>query len=357
MRVKGLLIIASFGCALAEQADAAASDGLCESLSGLSSTCVETDRGAILAPDAQAANSIAAAMPHAEREFRAYFGFDPGRYLVALGSEARAEGVRLREGALIVLPWLTAEERRAAAATSVRAGIEPRLRAAGLSEAQITAQIESAMERLERVDRQEPSIVAHELGHMWLRGLPGVQWVDGDEAYGTALPDWIDETAAVLMESGSEEMMRSRRDHFARVRDTTPELIMPLDVYFSQDHPLLRSMHRLRPGAAGAGGPQGGPGVRVVSLEESQSSGINVAAGAAFYSQARVFADYLVSRAGAPSVFASITEALARGETMDAWLRASGARWNLPTSVAALEADWRAWIEVLPAPADTAHAR
>ena len=85
----------------------------------------------------------------------------------------------------------------------------------------------------------------------------------------------------------------------------------------------------------------GRPVVKVLTGPEAQKFG---AAAPLFYSQGRVFADYLLDRTGQPAVFASISEAFARGDSMDTWLAREGRSRGLPTSVAALDRDWRGWL-------------
>lgn len=60
-----------------------------------------------------------------------------------------------------------------------------------------------------------------------------------------------------------------------------------------------------------------------------------------------MFADLLLERGGDPALFASLSEALARNETIGDWLGTIGPAFGLPTALDAVDAGWRAWLAAL----------
>lgn len=321
----------------------ARADTVCSELAEYPGPCAGTALGAVLAPDAAVAGALASAMPRAERAFSAHFGRDAHRYVVAIGAENRGRIVSLREHGLVVLPWLTEAERGTSVEASIRAAVEPRLRAAGMTDEQINRQVASAVAQAQNSLASrgpDAGIVAHELGHLWLRAAFAADSPsEGEGRYGSTLPDWLDETAAVLMET--DELTASRRTQFTTLAREHPERILPLTEYFTREHPIHRQARAL---AESTGAREGGASVRVVTQQEAESAGMDITGGAAFYAQTRAFADFLTERAGGERVFAAIAESLAHGQSMDAWLSQDGRAWRLPASTAELERDWRGWI-------------
>ncbi len=64
-----------------------------------------------------------------------------------------------------------------------------------------------------------------------------------------------------------------------------------------------------------------------------------------FYSTGRLVADYMMDRAGSTAVFPAIATAVSRGDSFETWLGREGPLYRLPTTMEALEADWRSWLE------------
>ena len=64
-----------------------------------------------------------------------------------------------------------------------------------------------------------------------------------------------------------------------------------------------------------------------------------------FYIHIRTFVDYLIERSGQPTILAEIATAMASGQSMETWLQEVGPAHGLPASVAAMDDDWRRFIE------------
>lgn len=68
-------------------------------------------------------------------------------------------------------------------------------------------------------------------------------------------------------------------------------------------------------------------------------------AGLPFYIQARAFTDFLMENSGHPKIIGEIATALRGGGSFEQWLAANGERHRLPSSLAALTAEWGAWLK------------
>ncbi len=227
-------------------------------------------------------------------------------------------------------------------AAAVRSQIESSLEAKGVekSDAEIDAIVKRMLSNLEDGGggRQTPgsrTVLRHEIGH----ALFEAAWSFPDreeDRYGTGAPDWLDETAAVLMEG--RELTTTRRKVFRRAVEAGETI--PLSEFLAMDHPLYgsESFRAMRDSAARNGAV-------VLSGDE-----IDVELGRAkyFYSQARALADFLLERSGEPALFAEIARALRSGSGMPTWLRRHGPDHGLPASVPTLEEAFLAWARSAP---------
>ncbi|WP_024891182.1 hypothetical protein [Luteimonas huabeiensis] len=298
--------------------------------------CVASEAGWFYAHDAGSAARIAEDALRTGEDFRRRFSRPPPRGAVIAGGAgfvlAPAAAQILRDaGAAWQLPWLDASERR----ELQRLGIERQLRAQRpqASEAEIAALLEAALRRAPALQATDRSALRHEIGHALLIHAfwPDAAGTSGAAHYGGPAQDWLDETAAVLMES--EDMADARRRRLAEPGERAR--LLPLEAFFAADHPLAARLAELRPSAAGGG-------IRVISGEDAQR--LSQEAGG-FYAQARGVADFLIEASGDPAVFGDIATFAAAGGDMAGWLSARGARYGLPTTVAALDAAWRRWLD------------
>lgn len=320
--------------------------------------CLDTPSGVVLAADRAEGARNAAYAAAGEVRFRRHFDRAPPPYALVVGRVTPEVTRTLKTaGISAVLPWLTADQKRVAFADSARRGAEAQAKAANLDAAK-TAELVATVgrnyqARYEKQGDRDAGVVPHELGHLWLIHAfwPGAG-VDRGGHYGGPGPDWLDETAAILMED--ERLATDRRDQFRLVYKGQAKGDLagrhdPLATFLAKDHPMKGLQDRLKPGA----NPGGGPRVVVMTADERRAGnpGLDVNAGARFYLQGRAFADFLVDRTGDPAVFAAIGAALAKGQTLEQWLATEGEGRGLGRSVAEMEAVWNAWLQARFGPA------
>ena len=313
--------------------------------------CIANPHGVVLAPEPAEAERMAAAVREGEVRFVRYFGRPPPRY--AIVQDSRPEELRALNAAGFVrtLPWLTPAQFEAAGLESVRRGAQAQAAAQGLGAEQVAAVVQQAEARWRTQNTREAQLardagaLPHEIGHGWYVQLywPGTA-MDRPGHYGGPGPDWLDETAAILMES--DAFAADRRRQFEQVYRGTgagPALggipvdeLIDLRRFLTRDHPG-RALQEGRRAPAGSG-----PQIRVLTGEEARSA----ARGAAlFYLQGRMFADFLIDRTGDPTIFADIGAAFGRGRTIDQWLAERGPAFRLPATLDGLDAAWRTWLQ------------
>lgn len=290
--------------------------------------CLEDDNLLAVSTSAERAELILSAMQAAEIRFADVFERMPELTAVVedssefpgLASELDAQGYTVK-------PWVSPQAMRAQLEAQVRPAVEAQM--AGSPQAVIDATIEAALAgRVENNNkvRHGEAIIAHELGHMWVRDLYDWPEVDlqGARAYGAAAaPDWFDETAAVLMES--DALTESRR---AGLCETTPDdLSAQFERYFTMEHPLLQlaslAADRAAAAAAAEGEDSEGPRIMVMSGEALAAQGADMIGAEQFYGLTRALIDYLTETTGSEAVFGDLAEALASGQSFEDWLAAN----------------------------------
>lgn len=318
--------------------------------------CAATPRGAVLAESRADAERMADYARGAEARFEAAFGRPVTPYaLLDTSAPAPIEALRAA-GFRNVLRWPTAAQFDAA----TRAGFERATRqfaaSQNMSPGEADAMVARALAQREaRTGAGQTGVyeamIPHELGHLW---FTEAYWPDAappagagqPSHYGGPGPDWLDETAAVILED--DQNAGRRRDQFARLLrgETLPsmgravprEQVLDLRLFLSREHPAL---------AGGMGPPPMAPaggsmGVAVTFTPAGSANG-RPADATLFYLQARRFADYLIETSGRADIMAAIARFIAAGGSMEGWLRSEGARYGLPASLDALDAAWRTW--------------
>lgn len=217
-----------------------------------------------------------------------------------------------------------------------------------MSSAQTEEVVARAMSQIPDATAQaalDAGMVPHELGHLWFTAAfwPGRPSTDADAPrhYGGPGPDWLDEAAAVVLEDEATAAMR--RDQFRALMkgETLPAigalhgraLLLDLQGLLSREHPGLARAVKVAPEVAASGGigvsfTPAAAGPRLAALERI------------FYIQNRVFADYLIQTSGRTAILADIAQAVADGESFEAWLSDKGADYGLPASIIDLQHDW-----------------
>lgn len=313
--------------------------------------CIDTPTGLVLAAERAEAERNAAYARAGETRFRRHFDRAPPPYALVVGRVTPEVTRALNaEGVKAVLPWLTAGQKRAAFADSARRAAEAQAKTRNL-DAAATAELVASMgrtlvQRFEGQGDRDAGVVPHELGHLWLvHGFWPASGVDRGGHYGGPAADWLDETAAILMED--ERLTTERREQFrlvytGRAKGDLAGRPDALPVFLTKDHPMKGLQDRMKLDVS----PEA-PRVIVMTGEERRTragSGVDVGAGAQFYLQGRAFADFLIDRTGDPAVFGKIAEALARGRTLEQWLAAEGAGKGLAATTAELDALWTAYL-------------
>jgi hypothetical protein len=356
------MILAAMTALLALQAAADGPADRCRAARAIAPgfpACAATPHGAVLAEARADAERMAGYARGAEARFEAAFGRPVTAYaLLDTSAPAPTEALRAA-GFRNVLRWPTAAQFDAA----TRAGFERATRqfaaSQNMSPAEADAMVARALAQREaRMGAGQTGVyeamIPHELGHLW---FTEAYWPDaaapaGAERpshYGGPGPDWLDETAAVILED--EQSAARRRDQFARLlrgeslpsmggRAVPREQVLDLRLFLSREHPALAGGMGPPPMA-----PAGGSMGVAVTFTPAGSPNARPADATLFYLQARRFADYLIETSGRADILAAIARFIAAGGSMEGWLRSEGERYRLPTSLEALDAAWRAWAE------------
>ncbi|MFT3763513.1 MAG: hypothetical protein QM761_13100 [Pseudoxanthomonas sp.] len=351
-----LLFVALAGAALPRAACA----GDCPALDTTATACVASAQGWFYAASEAEAADMAEAARQAAALFERHFQRPAVRgAVVSIGSgnavSAAQKQALQAQGAAWVLPWIGPHDKRRLAEAQVRRQVEAQLGATA-DAAVVQATVAQALAKLPDGDGATNSALRHEIGHLLLIHAFPTAHDDATAAgnahdYGGGLPDWLDETAAVLMEDAA--MTERRR---ARLQRTLAcgngDRLPPLARFFVMDHPLSSVARERLAGAAASS--EGGSRVLMLSGEQGRelaSRGID------FYVQSRALADFLTEASGGDAtIFAGIARTLAAGGDMDAWLADEGVRRGLPGDLAALQDAWQAWLDRLAATAPACEA-
>jgi len=319
-------------------------------------TCVSSGGGVALAEDPEDAEAFAGYARGAEARFQAHFGQPIAPYAVVLTPPVPDRAAMTAAGFTHLLPWPSPEAFAQAAEQGIERAARGFAASQNMSPEQTDAVIARAMANRPTAASQaalNAGMIPHELAHLWFTAafFPGPHPENGQRHYGGTGPDWLDEAAAVVVEG--DETAALRRDQFRTLMrgETTPALggtenravLLDLPHLLSREHPGLSRP----PPSLPAGGPAPGSGGMAVGVTYTP-------AGAGprpdvveriYYTQIRVFADYLMQRSGKADILADIARALAGGDSFEAWLARDGAGYGLPTSVNALEEDWTTFAE------------
>jgi hypothetical protein len=316
--------------------------------------CQATMGGVVLAPEQREATKLAAFATAGEARWRRHFGGSTTPYAIVQTVKPSFTKALRAGGFPIVLPWLSPAEYAAASTASIRRATEAQLKARGMTDpALVEMAVKQAMsawgakhpdsEWLEK----EAGAVPHEIGHMWYiaRYWPKAA-VDGTGHYGGPGPDWMDETAAVLLED--DRLANDRRKQFdVALADRSAEgaearaSLIDLATFLHREHPAKALQEMIMASAAASSGPR----VMVLSAEEAKGK---VKLAAQFYLQARLFADFLISRSGDQAIFAEIGAALGRGDSFEQWLGRKGTVRQVGRTVAEVQANWATWLAARP---------
>lgn len=280
----------------------------------------------ISANEARAAAALDAGLA-AREHFAAVFGETPVPTAI-VEDIALYPGItlELQAAGYVVKPWISPGAMREALEAQLRPALQAAM--ADASPQTVDNAVQAAVER--RVGQNEQirhgeAIIAHELGHIWM--IHAFDWPDtavpGERSYGAAgAPDWMDETAAVLMETGA--LTTERRTALCALLPDSIEDTLAL--YFSMEHPMInmaRQVAAQRDAAlAASGGDRSAPQIMMITRQVEAGDDALMTDAGYYYALTRAFVDYVVNQTGSEPVFASLAAALAGGQTLDDWLAA-----------------------------------
>lgn len=318
--------------------------------------CLHSDNGLVIGRAGTTA-SFETSIQAAAQRFEHYFGAAAPTAAVVLGGAVEGEGLELLHAEYgVVLPWLSQTDRldmiRKTIRTTVKAQ-KPELSGDAL-DAVVEQSLKATLAASKGMTAQEKiqqGALAHELGHLyfirtyWPEEEMNVTDVGGDTftRYGGPAPDWLDEMAAVLLETDALTDQRWSRFRDLRIDPAHPGF-WPLDDYLSMEHPAFQQAVALIKARQNTAEGRAKGGVVVLRGDEVQAdpSGRSPAL---FYVQSRAFADFLIEASGETTIFASVAQALASGNSFSEWLDMHADRLGLPATVTALENRFTAWSE------------
>lgn len=281
------------------------------------------------------------------KSFESIFGSPPAKTVIVPGGIISAEQNTAFEkaGYPVSLPWISAADKALLREASILRQVEEQtknlpeaVKAAALAQALAATKTDTASEST------QAGAFSHELGHLWfIEAFKPANAADQTgHAYGGWAPDWLDETAAILMENSI--LIESRRKAFIEMSD---DEIIPLKAFLSMEHPGAQAAVRLNERLA-KDRKDGESRTFVLTGEEAEAflknSGGNTAAN--FYSQAQAFSDFLLSYSGDTKLYISLIDELRTGGSFETWLMSQGSNWGLPDSLLQLDQAWKDWISL-----------
>lgn len=308
-------------------------------------------RFTLFAPSPESLRDGAAELSHAAAAFEHYFGIAPPPIDVVLtpspGAGPAPDVRAMARPGVRLLPFMT----NAQLGATLRARYVPIASADDHTRARGGEPPPSV-----RFITVEAKPLAHEACHTFVAGYADVlerrRWSlarfwrsrRGSYSYGhPALPDWFDEMAATLCEGPA---LRARRR--AVVGDPRSQLI-GIRALLRMEHPLGEAqLAQLLTEPGGPPGRRDAPAVHV--LTGPRVKAVLAATNAVqFYAESMLLGEFIYARGGAEALRRTAEELVA-GHDMDATLRdIATAAPGVPSSVAALEAQWPAWLSTAAA--------
>lgn len=350
---------------MAQAGDAASADVGAQFCQAIARPCIAAGRFAVVEPS-EGDDGLLDALPIAAGLFDAYFDMaaplsvvwriDPSNSDPAVfATEMDQAGY----GDAVLLPWPSA----AAEAEMFRAQMMEQVRAdfPEMSDEDLAQMMDNAFVTMGgggpedgMAPDTEFGIERHEMGHIWLtqKFLNPAADQDGHDQdaygqdaghdggpadmdvhiYGSYLPDWVDEMAAVMMETEIQ-----KRGRWNEVRQLGAQNLVPLADFFAMEHPALDAI-RVDVG----NGDIPSSGFRIVMSEDAMNGAVDPAM--VFYSQALMVSQYFQSRSGSNQVLIPLIGHVRDGGTVADWLATQSDYPALPRTMDALETDWQAWV-------------
>lgn len=282
------------------------------------------------------------------QNFQHYFGSAPVPSVIIPGgsvSQSLSESLN-QAGFEVTLPWITEADSQKLKASAIRKQVLEQTQ--GLPEAQQEMIVQQALAKLgtqagdSTLGDTQKGALTHELGHMWFMAAfkPELdsEISTSSHGYGGWAPDWLDETAAVLMEN--QTLTNSRRKAFAKIAKSD---LYPLKTFLTMEHPSAGAAKALA--ERFSGDEQAGESRAIILTGDEAAEFLTQSKGsdpAIFYTQTRGFIDFIMSQTDDPLIFASLTQHLAAGGELTTWLMLVP---DMPNSIDALDAQWDTWLK------------
>lgn len=300
----------------------------------------------LFAPSPESLRDGAAELSHAAVAFEHHFGIAPPPIDVVLtpppGAGPAPDVRAMARPGVRILAFVT----NAQLGATLRAQYAPKANADGYTRAKGGEPPPSV-----RFITVEAKTLAHEACHTFVAGYADVlehrRWSlarlwhsrRGSYSYGHhVLPDWFDEMVATLCEGPAS---RARRR--AVVGDPRSQLI-GIRALLRMEHPLGEAqLARLLPELGGPAGRRNAPVVHVLAGPRVEAVLAATNAGP-FYAESMLLGELIYARGGAEAL-RRMAGNLVAGHDMDATLHdVATAAPGVPSSVAALEAQWPSWL-------------
>lgn len=287
--------------------------------------CIASPHGLVYADTEEEADNAARAQAAAVAGFETYFGQAPSGVVILSTSfdPLDARQFARTSGLGYSRVWLPAAAQQRMTSRAMRQ--------AGLDRTRIR-------HALNRLAEQQQNTLRHEIGHSM---YADAFWPEADdtsgEHYGSPAPDWLDEAAAILMES--VEAQGAHAGSFIATVQASPGSIPPLTEFLEMEHPVRA------PAIARqlAQGPRSDSGIQMMVSGDTDASGLIT-----FYGQSLLVGVFLIETSGDPHILAAISTAVAAGNPFPEWLAENGPTHGLPVGLESLQEAWETWSRALP---------
>lgn len=282
-------------------------------------------------------------MKRAAGDYKTHFRTEPVPTAVIMSSKLAPETiVEINEaGYVTTLPWLDTDAKAKLQEQDITKQLADQIK--HLPEAARKQAMESLKAQLSASQPvlsldKESGVLAHELGHLWfIAQFPDPSGEVGKQySYGGWAPDWLDESAAVLMENA---VLRDRRRE--QLKELGEAKLIELKTFLTMEHPLAQAVKNLVKDQNNQGGEQvvfmTGDDAEKFLAESGQSDAGN------FYLQVSGFVEFMMGQTGDRTIFAKIASHFSQGGDLSSWTETTSHFENLTE----LESAWLAWVNQL----------
>ena len=314
----------------------------------------DSEWAVIVSSDAETALEAAVGVRAAVAAFYGHFGVVPGRGAVLQPRYAALYTPLKSKGIEWFVPWTfqpVSVPLAAPSQTDVAAAIASHLVSQGVADplSDLPVILRLALDHPEAdfpIAAKDPhhidnrSAFRHEIAHaLFVRYIfPSTH----QGQYGGDAPDWLDEAAALIVETPSVTQLRRRQ--FAEA--VTAGRLPPLSRLLVSQHPLLMSpaiQDALAAARAAA------PTVPVLMRLSVEDVGVSRTQIADFYASARGITDYLIERSGDRRILARIAAAIRKSGQPLSWVTTLDTGQRLSGTLSAMDQDFARWSAAMTA--------